>query len=89
MAFDDLASLGISTLIRTKTGMYIDGKGITAPLLARFLLKTGMSAHQIHQLLEPGDAQDVPKAVGLVRALRKVADIPDAVLSATEIADKP
>jgi hypothetical protein len=75
---------GISSALRTTEGMYINGFAVTAPLLAKFLHKLHIPPAEIHEMLEPRDAQDVPAAMRLVRALERVAGLKDTELNATE-----
>ncbi|KAF8163984.1 hypothetical protein BJ912DRAFT_1097015 [Pholiota molesta] len=64
-----------ATLLRSKTGLMIEDTNITATDIIRHLATLpGMSPEKAIELLDPGDKQNVPKAVSLIQNLLKLKD---------------
>jgi hypothetical protein len=67
--------------------MYIAGHAVTSGLLTKYLRKTGMSDPKINVLFQPDDGQNVPCAVELIRALKRVDSLPTPMLNFGEWQD--
>ena len=63
-------TLGFATQVRVRDGFQVWDGVCNRHLLLRFLVKLhGMSEDKAHQLLDPADKQNVPKAVKLLQAI--------------------
>lgn len=70
-------TVGFATLLRNPNGILVADVQITSLDILKHL-RTVMPIDKAGQLLDPADKQNVPKAVNLIQALRKVEDTPSA-----------
>ncbi|KAJ7059300.1 hypothetical protein C8F01DRAFT_1370857 [Mycena amicta] len=80
----------ICTTIRSPSGMYINGTNINRDMLLVWLERIpghDWSEVSIEALLNPSDAQDVPRAVKLLIAIIDIATIDRNSLDPTELGD--
>ncbi|KAJ7182232.1 hypothetical protein C8R43DRAFT_910814 [Mycena crocata] len=70
------STLGDCTLLRQMMGMTVDGRIINPVNLAKCLkLLEGQDDASVHKLLNPDDAQDVPRAIQLLEAIISVRNV--------------
>jgi hypothetical protein len=82
------SKIGMGSMIRTNSGMFIEGRAITAQLLAKYLRKCKVTTNRIAEMLDLKDGQNVPLAIELIDMLKKIHDIPDYKLDLAEQHDK-
>ena len=65
-----------ATLLRSTAGFMINDVNITpSDVVDQLVLLPNMSVEKAHQLLDPSDKQNVPKAVTLVQTLLQLQDL--------------
>ncbi|KDQ54169.1 hypothetical protein JAAARDRAFT_182553 [Jaapia argillacea MUCL 33604] len=63
----------MSQLLRTQEGMVVGNTIVNRHILIQHLLRTGHhSEHEINTLMNPANAQDVPRAIDLIRAVAAI-----------------
>lgn len=71
-----------ASMIRSPTFIQVFDTTITAAHIRHYLATVpGMSEQTVTDLMDPADKQNVPKAVSLIRALKRVADSPAPISS--------
>ncbi|KII88930.1 hypothetical protein PLICRDRAFT_29388 [Plicaturopsis crispa FD-325 SS-3] len=76
----------IGRLLRTFDGMVVGNTIINRETLRQHLCRSDdLTAHGIDMLLNPADAQDVPRAIDLLEAVSSISTLPTASCSPSEL----